>query len=159
MTGRGKGATACDGQAHQCFHRRPICQRPWFLLRPPSLRSPSRCPRLARCSPGKRTSSCSHTWGSGLSHFRNPNYLRRAETHFRGGATTRASGEAPSTPRRQPALRRRWENWLRDPLGPRRAPLISGSRCAASVGSRADHRILDCDRAIAKEPSLNGVSS
>lgn len=107
VTGRGKGATACDRQAHQCFHRRPICQGPRFLLRPPSLCSPSRCPRPGRCSPGKRTSSCRHTWGSVLSHFRNPNYLRRAETHFRGGATTRASGEAPPPPRRQPALRRR----------------------------------------------------
>lgn len=63
MTGRRKGATACDGQAHQCFHRRPICQGPRSLLRPPSLRSPSRCPRPVRRSPGKRTSSCSHTCG------------------------------------------------------------------------------------------------
>lgn len=45
-------------------HGQPRCHRARSLPRPRNLRSPSRCPCPALRSPGKRTSSWDHTWGS-----------------------------------------------------------------------------------------------
>lgn len=101
VTGKGKGTRACDGPTSASTGR-PQC-----LPRPPSFRSPSRCPRPARRSPGTRTSSCSHTCGIC------PELLPESELPPARRIRTSGAGPRPGRPekprpppRRQPALRR-----------------------------------------------------
>lgn len=125
VTGKGKG-TACDGPTSASTGR-PQC-----LPRPPSFRSPSRCPRPARRSPGKRTSSCSHTCGIC------PELLPESELPPARRTRTSGAGPRPGRPEKPRPLLVASQHYAGSerPVGPRRTKLMSGSRCAAAASSR-----------------------
>lgn len=130
--------------------------------------SPSRCPHLARRSPDRQTSSCSHTCGV-LPALHPESELLPARRRRTSGAEQRPQHLVKLRPLRAatPQYAGASRLWTRSrrTAGQWKAEVSSVSCCAAAAGSRAGavkaskHRTLDCNRAIPKEPRSNGVSS